>query len=951
MSDVPDSSNSIAVIGMAGRFPQAASTAEFWENLCNGTDCITTIEDEQLEPLDKHLHAGNNHYVKRAAIVDGADEFDAAFFDIFPSKAVSMDPQHRLFIECCWHAIEDAGYSPAESNHSIGVYAGCYMNTYILDALKKNPSVVHDLANVFHGGSFQNEIGFEKDYLATQVSYYLDLHGPSLTIQTACSTSLVAIATACQSLVNGEADMALAGAATLRFPQYRGYLYEEGGMMSRLGRCSVFDNSADGTLFGNGVAAVLLKPLKTAQQDGDNIYAVIRGWGLNNDGRRKNGYTAPSPEGQIEAIEKAQKMAGFDGSSITMVEAHGTGTPLGDPIEVEALSRVFERNHRAKQYCAIGSVKSNIGHLDCAAGIAGLIKTALSIYYQKIPASLHFSESNSSIDFENSPFFVNTSLLPWDCKEGPRRAGLSSFGVGGTNAHVLLEQAPGVVAPLDAKRQHVLLTLSARDPVALSQQASRLQAHLETHESISMPGVSRTLSAGRSVFSHRQFVVANSRTDAIEKLRQVSVNTASSAQKPAGSENVCFMFPGQGSQYIRMGQDFYQQEPAFRSAFQLCSEILHPHLEQTLETLLFEGDPTSPAWKEKITQTRFAQPLIAAISYSLAQLWISWGVKPTSVIGHSVGEFMAGCISGIFTVEEALNLVAARGQLMQKLPAGQMIAVLANAQSLHSLVQDVDIAACNSPQLTVLSGTNTAIAAAQSMLREQDIVTQKVHTSHAFHSAMMDPIVNEFRCKINEIELHEATIPMLSTVTGTWLGDDEASSADYWAANIRKTVQFSQAMLALESETSGYLLEVGPGQTLTRLARQHAGIRQRHWVLPTCAHPKADTADLEVCYNSVGELWKLGYPIDTRAVGNLGDVQKERLPGYPFQRKKYWYLTESKENKPREKMVEQRPVQAVMTTGSSSTYQYQEDSRQGIVDKQLELMKAQLDALQSDRQS
>lgn len=935
---------------MAGRFPQAASTAEFWENLCDGIDSVTTIPDDRLEPSDAHLYDGNSNYVKCAAVVDGADEFDAAFFDIFPGKAVSMDPQHRLFLECCWHAIEDAGYSPSDHNHSVGVFAGCYMNTYLLDALKKNPSVVHELVDVFHGGSFQNEIGFEKDYLATQVSYYLDLHGPSLTIQTACSTSLVAIATACQSLVNGEADMALAGAATLRFPQQRGYLYEEGGMMSRNGRCSVFDKSADGTLFGNGVAAVLLKPLTSAQRDGDDIYAVIRGWGLNNDGRRKGGYTAPSPEGQIEAIQRAQYMAGIDGSSISMVEAHGTGTPLGDPIEVDALNQVYGKQSAKKQYCAIGSVKSNIGHLDCAAGIAGLIKTALSIYHRKIPASLHFKEKNPSIDFENSPFFVNTSLLPWDFHQGVRRAALSSFGVGGTNAHVVLEEAPSRKTQLQSASRTELLIMSTRDPLALSQQATNLKRHIQKNPTLSLSSISRTLICGRSAFAHRQYVVVNNRTDALERLQQLSTSMAVRTSKRQVSENVCFMFPGQGSQYIRMGHEFYTREPVFRKAFETCSDILLPHLNQTLQELLFEGDPDSMDWQNKLTQTQYAQPLISAISYSLAQLWVSWGVKPTYLLGHSVGEFMAGCLSGIFSLEDALNLVASRGQLMQGLPPGRMIAVLADAQSLQPLLHDVDIAACNSPRLTIISGTEKSIADMECKLEKEGFVTRKVHTSHAFHSSMMDPVLDSFHEKVNSVILNQQKIPMVSTVTGSWLTDEEARSANYWTSNIRKTVRFSQAIETLSTESEGFLIETGPGQTLSRLAQQHTTIRERHTVLPSCSHPTSETHDLELCYSSAGELWKHEYPIDVQQIGDNHDIPRARIPGYPFQRKRYWYPVQGTDNHQSKNDNRVGSEQAVPLESINTDASIDTDGRQGIVDQQLKLMRAQLDALQTEQQ-
>lgn len=894
----------IAIIGMAGRFPDAANVAEFWRNLCAGVNSVRSIPDDELELSAEDLLMAQNNpkYVKMAAAIEDADKFDAAFFGIFPKKAVTMDPHQRLFLECCWHALEDGGYVPESYNGAIGVFAGCYMNTYLLASLQTNPDFIYDLANVFHGGSFQNEIGFEKDYLATQVSYLLDLRGPSLTIQTACSTSLVAVTSACQSLVFGECDMALAGAATLRFPQKRGYLYEDGGMMSPDGTCKTFDERANGTIFGNGVATILLKRLDDAVADGDDIYAVIRGWGLNNDGNRKPGYTAPSVEGQVDAVAKAHAMAGIDGDTITYIEAHGTGTSLGDPIEIDALSQVFRRTSTENQYCAIGSVKTNVGHLDCVAGIAGLIKTALAIKHAQIPASLNFERPNPKIDFENSPFFVNTELSEWHTATAPRRAGISSFGVGGTNAHVVLEEAPngasvqGDSADSDAEQRsgYTLLTLSARSENAVGQAAKELADYLRSNSDVALGKVAHTLATGRRTFQHTSIIAASSVADAVGQLEAVPKIVKRIA--PKDDVPVAFMFPGQGSQYANMGRDLYETEPAYRDAFNRCSEILQPHLGLSLQDLLFiDGQPTAEQQKQ-ITETRFAQPSICAMEYSLAQLWLSRNVRPTALIGHSVGEFSAAAVAGILSLEDAMTLVAKRGQMMQSLPAGHMTVVrLPEKEVLSFLRDDVVVGAVNSPQLCVISGPSESIAAVQGDLEQAGVVCRPLHTSHAFHSSMMDPILPLFKETASQISLHAPKLPVVSTVTGTWLTDEEAQSPEYWTSNLRATVRFAQGLSNLFSassaESTPILLEVGPGQALTTLARQHPDRDNEQMVLSSCSHPKQETSDAKVFCESLGRLWQASVPVERIAPASTAPVKRCHLPGYPFERKRFWYDT------------------------------------------------------------
>lgn len=943
----------IAIIGMAGRFPDAANVAEFWQNLCAGVNSVRPIPDEELELSAEDLLMAKNNpkYVKMAAAIEDADKFDAAFFGIFPKKAVTMDPHQRLFLECCWHALEDGGYVPEKYDGAIGVFAGCYMNTYLLASLQTNPSFIYDLANVFHGGSFQNEIGFEKDYLATQVSYMLNLRGPSLTIQTACSTSLVAVTSACQSLAFGECDMALAGAATLRFPQKRGYLYEDGGMMSPDGTCKTFDARANGTIFGNGVATILLKRLDDAVADGDDVYAVIRGWGLNNDGNRKPSYTAPSIEGQVDAVAKAHKMAGIDGDTITYIEAHGTGTSLGDPIEIDALSQVFRRTSTEKQYCAIGSVKTNVGHLDCVAGIAGLVKTALAIKHKQIPASLNFEQPNPKIDFANSPFFVNTELSDWPTASAPRRAGVSSFGVGGTNAHVVLEEAPNFSGKLqksavsDAVERsgYQLLRLSARSEDAVGRAAKDLAGYLRSNGDVDLADVAHTLATGRRVFKHSSIVAASSVADAVKKLE--AAPPVAKNVTPADELPVAFMFPGQGSQFANMGRDLYETEPVYRAAFDRCSEILRPHLGMHLPELLFIDGQPSAEQQRKITETAFAQPAICAMEYSLAQLWLSRNVRPTALIGHSVGEFSAACVSGILSLEDAMTLVALRGQMMQSLPAGQMMAVrLPEEEVLPFLRDDVVVGAVNSPQLCVISGSGEGVSAVANELERAGVVCRPLHTSHAFHSSMMDPILPRFQETVSQISLRAPQLPVVSTVTGTWLTDEEAQSPDYWTSNLRATVRFAQGLGNLfapvpnaSTTSTPILLEVGPGQALTTLARQHPDRDKEQLVLPSCSHPKQDTSDAEIFCESTGRLWQAGVTVERLASTVDATARRCHLPGYPFERKRFWYDTVPngalpKEPLSREAVSELGAPQSRNGTGSGASSQRASENGQYAIE-------------------
>lgn len=881
----------IAIIGMSGRFPGANDVKGFWDNLVNGVNSIVPIPDDELElsEADREFLIGNPNFVQKGAIVKDADHFDAAFFGIYPREAQAMDPQHRLFLECCWEAVEDAGYVPSTYAGAVGVYAGSYMNTYTLCSLETNPAFIASLANSFHGGVLQNELGNDKDYMSTRVSFKLNLRGPSLTIQTACSTSLVSVAQACMSLNNYQCDMALAGGSTLKLPQGRGYLYETDGMVSPDGNIRTFDARAQGTVFGNGVAVVLLKRLEDALEDGDSIYAVIKGWGVNNDGASKVGYTAPSVDGQTEAIALAQALADVDPRTISYIEAHGTGTPKGDPIEVDALTKAFRLQTDDSQFCKIGSLKPNIGHLDVAAGVAGLIKTSLALKNKVIPPSLNFETPNPNIDFENTPFVVNDRLSAWDTEHLPRRAGVSSFGVGGTNAHVVVEEAP---AAIDAPTQHPyhILPLSARSGNAADAMLDRLLDHLLDNPELPLADVAYTLQQGRQTFNHSRMLVASDTGDAIRILKARDPQEVFSQQQVRRNRSAVFMFPGQGAQHVGMGGDLYEHEPVFRAALDECADLLKPLLDFDIRDLLYPADDKKEEARQRINQTMVAQPGIFAVSYALARLWMHRGVKPRAMMGHSVGEFVAACLAGVYSLEDGLKLVTLRGKLMQDMPQGSMMAVRAPLDAVKPhLGEDIDIAALNSPAMCVLSGPTPAIEALQKTLEDAEIICRPLHTSHAFHSAMMEPAVPPFAKALKDIKLHPPQIPILSTVHATWLTDQEATNPVYWARHLRETVRFSDAVSEIVKESNDVFLEVGPGQTLSTLARQHPDTGEKQKFFSSLPHVQQDLSAFKYASEILGKLWQVGIDIDWTVV--YGDESRKRvhLPTYPFERKRFWF--------------------------------------------------------------
>ncbi|WP_394829001.1 SDR family NAD(P)-dependent oxidoreductase [Pendulispora albinea] len=887
MSDTNEEFESaIAIVGMACRFPGARNLAEYWRNLRNGVESIASFGADELDrAVVDPAEASDPHYVPSRAILDDVESFDAALFGFSPREAELTDPQHRVFLECAWEALEHAGYDPKRYAGQIGVYGGAGANTYLLFNLASSGQIVGS------GPTLQAFIHNKNDHLTARTAYKLNLRGPAVTVQTACSTSLVAVATAAQALLNYQVDMALAGACTITVPQRSGYLYHERGIGSPDGHCRAFDADAKGTVGGNGAGVVLLKRYSDAVAAGDTIYAVLRGAAVNNDGAMRVGYTAPSVDSQAEVIALAQALAGVSPESIGYVEAHGTGTPIGDPIEVEALTQAFRRGTDKKGFCAMGSVKTNIGHLDTSAGMAGLIKTVLSLRNREIPPSLHFDKPNPRIDFANSPFYVNSALRDWPAPHAtPRRAGVSSFGLGGTNAHVVLEEAPPQ-EPSDPARPWQLLVLSGQTVSAMEAVCRNVKDHLKQNPAIKLSDVAYTLQIGRQPLPHRRMLVCRDVPEAIGLLETLKPERVFGREQERAQRPLTFMFPGQGAQFIDMGAELYRQEPLFRAEVDRACELLVPHLGLDLRTILYP-DPAPEAKaraKELLDRTAYTQPALFVIEHAMAQLWMSWGVRPDAMIGHSIGEYVAACLAGVFSLEDALGLVAARGRLIQRLPAGAMLAVPLPAHAVRPLLgEELSLAAVNGLGQCVVSGTEAAVAALEAKLTVERHICRRLQTSHAFHSAMMDPIVDAFREEVAKVARHAPSMRYLSNVTGTWITAEQATDPAYWAAHLRGTVRFADGLAELLATPNAVLLEVGPGRTLRTLVRWHPHKKPDQFMLASLPHPSEKQSDYQYLLHTVGHLWLAGVEPDWDAFYAHERRHRLPLPTYPFERKRYW---------------------------------------------------------------
>ncbi|WP_261558473.1 type I polyketide synthase [Frankia tisae] len=911
--------NAIAVTGAAGRFPRAADLDTFWRNLCAGVESTTEFTDDDLLRSGVPAEALTEpRLVRRRPVLDDVDLFDAQFFGYTPREAETIDPQQRIFLECAWEALESAGHDTRRIDGAVGVFGGGGPDLYYLSNILPNESF---LARIGHFGAM---LGNEKDFFALRVSYKLDLHGPSISVLTGCSSSLVSVHLAVQSLLSGESDFALAGGATIFLPQRAGYLHSSGGVNSPDGRCRAFDAAADGTVPGDAAAVVVLRRLADALADGDPILGVIRGSAVNNDGADKVGFTAPSVTGQADVIAEALAVAGVDPQTVGYVETHGTGTPLGDAIEIAALTQAFDTDRR--QFCRIGTLKPNIGHTDTASGVAGLIKILLAFRHETLPPSLNCAEPNPQIGFAATPFRVNTELSPWPADGPPRRAGVSSFAVGGTNAHVVVEEPPRHPAAPPAGRPAVLLLVSGRTPAALDDARARLAAHLDdtSPDAAELADIAWTTQVGRAEFDHRLAVTAGDAATASLALRAGgaprpgSATAAGSAAAVGGATawrgspgtdraGVAFLFPGQGSQYPGMAGGLYETEAVFRATVDDCAHQLAPILGLDLRGVLHPDlHPDLGAGAQALlARTELTQPALFVVEYALARQLAAWGIRPTATFGHSLGEFVSATLAGVFDLDTALRLVAARGRLIAALPGGAMAAVALSEAEVTPWLDGtpVNLAAVNSAAQTVLSGPQPALGELTARLRAAGIASTPLRTSHAFHSAMMDPAVAPFVAEVRAAAPQAPHTPFVSGVTGTWITAEQATDPAYWGRQLREPVRFTAGIATLRATPDLVLAEVGPGAALARAAdalptepalapasgdAAASGGTAREAVLVSLGPARDARSGGADLLGLLGRLWLRGVRPDWAAVHADAPRRRTRIPTYPFQHSRHW---------------------------------------------------------------
>ncbi|HEX8304139.1 MAG TPA: beta-ketoacyl synthase N-terminal-like domain-containing protein [Jatrophihabitans sp.] len=866
-----DTEAQLAVIGMAVRLPGARTLAEYWRNLAGGIESIVELPAPE----------GARHR-PACGVLEDPDCFDAEFFGYAPREALIIDPQHRLFLECAWEALEHAGYDPARYPGPIGVYAGSSQTGYsgLLHA-RRDSQLLADVAE------FELRLGCGLDFLTTRASYKLGLRGPAVTVQTACSTSLVAIHLAGQALLAGECDMALAGGATVHVPTYPGE-YSETGILSADGHCRAFDAAAGGTVGGDGAGIVVLKRLADALEDGDTVHAVVLGSAINNDGADKIGYTAPSVSGQAEAVHAALRLAGITSDSVSYIETHGTGTPLGDPIEIAALASAFRAvpgssapRHGA---CWIGSVKTNIGHTDAAAGVAGFIKTVLALRHRQIPPSLHFQTPNPAIDFAATPFEVNTRLRDWTAP-GPLRAGVNSLGIGGTNAHVVLEEAPGGGRPTQLSRSWRVAPFSGRTRQALATVAAALTSELTTEPAPELADLAWTLQTGRRPLAYRGFAVAQDIPGLAAALASADLGAGPAS---TGRQPLAFLFPGQGGQYVGMTAQLAAAEPALRQAVADCARLFQPALGRDLREVLYasSGDPVATG---QLQAMPMAQACVFTAEYALATLWQRWGVAPDAVAGHSLGAYAAGCIAGVFELPDAVALVADRARLLDALPPGAMIAVSLPEAELRTLLEPgLSIAAVNGPDQCVVSGPRDDVTRFAADLAGRGLEVRLLHITAAAHSSLVEPVVRNFHDTVATLRLNPPSLPMLSDHTGRWLTAEQACDPAYWAAHLRATVRFGDVLAELVGDADRHaLIEVGPGRTLTSLARRHPAHRAGDLLLTSLPHAVEDEPEAAHLLRAAGQLWQAGRELDWAGLNEGERHRRVPLPTAAFQRLRF----------------------------------------------------------------
>ena len=874
------SDTDIAIVGMAAHLPGAPDIAAYWQNLMAGVESIRVLsEAELLAAGEAPARIAKPNYVPSAAVLDGFENFDADFFGFSPKEAAILDPQHRHFLEVAWEALENAGHPPEHFKGPIGVWAGCGMGSYFYFNLCSSPDLV-DQTGMF----LLRHTGNDKDFLATRVSHIFDLKGPSINVQTACSTSLVAVHYATQALLNGECDMALAGGVTIELPHARGYLFTEGEILSPDGHCHAFDHRAQGTVFGSGAGCVVLRRAADAIRDGDHIWAIIKGSAVNNDGAAKAGYLAPSVDGQAACIAEAQAVAGVDAGSVSYVECHGTGTYLGDPIEVAALTAAFRETTDAVGSCKIGSVKTNIGHLDTAAGVASLIKVALSLHHRQLPPSLGYEAANPSIDFETSPFRVNDRLTDWQAPV--LRAGVNSLGVGGTNAHVVVQEAPARAPSGASDWPFQPIVISAKSKAALEAQAARLAAHLRNHPEQPLADVAWTLKHGRRAFDKRRVLVARSHAEAADLLEGKDARRVFAHDWLGDDPEVVFMFPGGGAQYAGMARDLYETEPVFADWMDRGLAVLEPMLDYDIRALWLP-ERGAEAADAVLKKPSVQLPLIMITEYALAQLFLSWGVRPSALVGHSMGENTAAALAGVMRFEDCIGLVHLRGQLFDTVAPGGMVSVPLDEADLRPyLGDDHDMASVNAPGLCVVSGPDAALARLTAALAADGIETQRIAIDIAAHSRMLEPILARFGDYLRGITLSAPTLPILSNRTGEVLTAEQATSPDYWVAHLRNTVNFRACMATLMAVPGRVYLEMGPGRALSSLAQAN-GVPSAQ-VIAALRHPEQKMADDAWHMATIARLWACGVPVDWEPIWGEARRCRVPLPGYAFQKKPYF---------------------------------------------------------------
>lgn len=903
--DDPKYDSALALIGMSGRFPGANTVAQLWENVTGGIRSIHFFTDEELlEAGESPDILSNPIYVKAGSMLEGVDLFDAAFFGFTPREMELMDPQQRLFLECSWEALETTGYLTGNYSGLVGVFGGSALSSYLFNSIFNTPDSATRIS------PFLASLGNDKDSLASRVSYKLNLKGPSVTVQTYCSTSLVAVHLACQSLVNYECDIALAGGVYINIPQERGYVYEEGSILSPDGYCRTFDANAKGSVLCNGVGVVALKRFREALEDGDTIYAVIRGSATNNDGSQRVSYTAPGLDGQSGVMVEAMANAGVEPESISYVEAHGTATELGDAVEVAAMIKAFRTGTQKKGFCALGSIKPNIGHLDRASGVTGLIKTALSLQNRLLPPSLNFEEPNPDLDLENSPFFVNTVLTPWPDTVLPRRACVNSFGVGGSNAQVILEEAPQR-EPGSPSRPWQLLLLSTKTDTALPQATSNLGTHLREQSEEALADIAYTLQTGRMVFNHRRAIICQDHASALEAIEDPASTRTITLHDARRDREVAFLFPGVGEQYKGMAHELYVHEPRFRETVDYCCHFLQSELGLDLRDLLTaerdapalssgsidlramlrQGSQPSSEETDQLRQTAIAQPAVFIIEYALAQVLIEWGIHPQAMLGYSVGEYVAACLAGVLSLDDALRVVTRRAQLIAEQPMGVMLIVAQPEETVRAyLTGQICLAIVNGPNACVLAGPVEAIKALELQLEEQEIACRRVETTHAFHSTMLDQVREPLTALMHTIKLQKPHTPYISNVTGTWITDQQATDPEYWAKHMCQTVYFAQGIETLLQKPERAFVEVGLGQSLSSFVKQHPASSRDNWHLVLSLLPALNDrqSDYACLLTTLGRLWLTGVSVDWQGFYAHEQRRKVVLPTYPFERRRYW---------------------------------------------------------------